>query len=109
MYGIGVSSPGPRPMRGLKRSSGNWKIPPVALGRNDLPGLAKNYYKGTVDPYPSTLTTRHMKGWAFPYEEWPQELKDEYAYNPAAARKLLVRPVIPMDSRPTSSLIVPEI
>jgi ABC-type transport system substrate-binding protein len=55
----------------------------------DLPGLAKNYYKGTVDPYPSTLTTRHMKGWAFPYEEWPQELKDEYAYNPAAARKFL--------------------
>jgi ABC-type transport system substrate-binding protein len=55
----------------------------------DLPGLAKNYYKGTVDPYPSTLTTRHMKGYAFPYEEWPQELKDEYAYNPTAARKLL--------------------
>ena len=25
----------------------------------------------------------------FPYEEWPQELKDEYAYNPAAAKQLL--------------------
>ena len=25
----------------------------------------------------------------FPYEEWPQDLKDEYAYNPTAAKKLL--------------------
>jgi peptide/nickel transport system substrate-binding protein len=56
----------------------------------DLPGIAKNYYKGTVEPYPSTLTSRHMKGWGFPYEIWPQELKEEYAYNPAGARKLLV-------------------
>lgn len=55
----------------------------------DLQGLAKDYYKGTVDPYPSTLTSRFMKGWGFPYEEWPQELKDEYAYAPALARKLL--------------------
>ena len=30
-----------------------------------------------------------MKGWGFPYEEWPQDLKDEYAYNPKAAKKLL--------------------
>jgi ABC-type transport system substrate-binding protein len=55
----------------------------------DLPGLAKNYYGGTVEPYPSTLTSRHMKGWGFPYEEWPQDLKDEYAYNPAEAKQLL--------------------
>jgi peptide/nickel transport system substrate-binding protein len=55
----------------------------------DLPGLAKNYYHGTVEPYPSTITSRQMKGWGFPYEEWPQELKDEYAYNPMLARKLL--------------------
>ena len=55
----------------------------------DLPTIAKYYYGGTVDPYPSTLTSRYMKGWGFPYEEWPQELKDEYAYNPVAAKKLL--------------------
>ena len=55
----------------------------------DLPGIAGDYYKGTVEPYPSSLTERHMKGWALPYEEWPQDLKDEYAYNPGLAKKLL--------------------
>ena len=55
----------------------------------DLPGIAKNYYKGSVEPYPSSLTSRALKGWGFPYEEWPQDLKDEYAYNPTLARKLL--------------------
>ena len=55
----------------------------------DLPTIAKDYYHGTVEPYPSTLTSRYMKGWGFPYEEWPQDLKDEYAYNPTAAKKLL--------------------
>jgi ABC-type transport system substrate-binding protein len=55
----------------------------------DLPGIAKNYYKGSVEPYPSSLTSRALKGWGFPYEEWPQGLKDEYAYNPMLAKKLL--------------------
>ena len=55
----------------------------------DLPALAKSYFEGTIEPYPSTMTSRYMTGWGFPYEEWPQDLKDEYAYNPAAAKKLL--------------------
>jgi peptide/nickel transport system substrate-binding protein len=61
----------------------------------DLPGIAKNYYGGTVEPYPSTLTNREMKGWGFPYEEWPQALKDEYAYNPTLAKKLLAEAGFP--------------
>ena len=40
-------------------------------------------------PYPSTVTSNYMKGWGFPYEEWPQDLKDEYAYNPTMAKQLL--------------------
>ena len=56
----------------------------------DLPSIAKSHYEDSIDPYPSTLTaTKFMKGWGFPYQEWPQELKNEYAYNPALARKLL--------------------
>ena len=37
----------------------------------------------------SAHLTKVMKGWGIPYEEWPQDLKDEYAYNPEAARQLL--------------------
>jgi ABC-type transport system substrate-binding protein len=55
----------------------------------DLPELSKSYYNGTIEPYPATLTSRYMEGWGFHYEDWPQDLKDEYAYNPAAAKKLL--------------------
>jgi len=55
----------------------------------DLPTIAKDYYHGTVEPYPAALSSRDMKGLGFPYEEWPQDLKDEYAYNPAGAKKLL--------------------
>ena len=55
----------------------------------DLPAIAKSYYRGTVEPYPDTMTGRYVKGWGFPYEEWPQNLKDEYAYNPTASKKLL--------------------
>ena len=55
----------------------------------DLPTIAKEYYNGTVSPYPESLTASAMKGWGFPYSEWPQDLKDEYAYNPTAAKKLL--------------------
>jgi peptide/nickel transport system substrate-binding protein len=55
----------------------------------DLPEIAKSYYQGLVAPYPAMVTSRIMKGWGFPYEEWPQDLKDEYAYNPIAAKKLL--------------------
>jgi len=28
-------------------------------------------------------------GWGFPYQEWPQDLKDEYVYNPTKSKKLL--------------------
>jgi ABC-type transport system substrate-binding protein len=55
----------------------------------DLPAIAKTYYDGTVDPHPSSLTSVYLKGWGFPYDEWPQDLKDEYAYNPALAKQLL--------------------
>ena len=55
----------------------------------DLPSIAANYYGGICDPWPSSITSNYMTGWGFPYNEWPQDLKDEYAYNPTAAKKLL--------------------
>jgi len=55
----------------------------------DLPAIAKTHYQGTVEPYPCALTSRYLKGWGLQYEEWPQDLKDEYGYNPNRARELL--------------------
>ena len=55
----------------------------------DLPTIAKNYYGGTVSPDPSTLTSNYMTGWGFPYSQWSQDLKNQYAYNPTAAKQLL--------------------
>ena len=55
----------------------------------DLQTIAGSYYKGLVAPYPATITSRLMKGWGFPYEDWPQDLRNEYAYNPMLARQLL--------------------
>jgi len=55
----------------------------------DLPTIAATYYKGSVDPWPSTLTSNYMTGWGLPYEQWPQDLKDQYAYNPTQAKALL--------------------
>jgi peptide/nickel transport system substrate-binding protein len=55
----------------------------------DLSTIAKTYYAGTADPSPLPLTSNFMKGWGWPYSQWPQDLKDEYSYNPTAAKKLL--------------------
>jgi len=56
----------------------------------DLPTICHTYYHDTCQPYPSSVTSNYMVGWGFPYQEWPQDLKDEYAYNPAMSKQLLV-------------------
>jgi peptide/nickel transport system substrate-binding protein len=55
----------------------------------DLPTIASTYYAGTVNPYPSAMTSDLETGWGWPYQMWPQDLKDEYAYNPTKAKQLL--------------------
>jgi peptide/nickel transport system substrate-binding protein len=65
----------------------------------DLPAIARDHYHSTVEPYPSTMISRHlskvMPGWGFPYQDWPQELKDEYAYNPDEAKRLFAEAGFP--------------
>jgi len=55
----------------------------------NLPEIAQNIYGGVADPWPSSITSNYMTGWGFPYNEWPQDLKDQYAYNPTEAKALL--------------------
>ena len=61
----------------------------------DLPTIASTFYGGSADPYPATLTSINMTGWGFPYTQWPQDLKDQYAYNPTAAKALLAQAGFP--------------
>ena len=55
----------------------------------NLAEIATNYYGGVTDPWPSSLTSNYLTGWGAPYLQWPQDLKDQYAFNPTAAKKLL--------------------
>jgi ABC-type transport system substrate-binding protein len=56
----------------------------------DLPTIAKTYYGGAANPNPASITSPNQgAGWGWPYAEWPQALKDEYAYNPTSAKQLL--------------------
>ena len=55
----------------------------------DLPTIAATYYSGSCPATPSTMTSMYMTGWTYPYDQWPQDLKDSYAYNPTKAKQLL--------------------
>jgi peptide/nickel transport system substrate-binding protein len=55
----------------------------------NLPDIAKNYYLGTTSSDPDSMTSAFMAGWGFPYSQWPQDLKDQFAYNPTQAKALL--------------------
>ena len=55
----------------------------------NLPEIATDYYDGVVDPYPVSMTSNYLTGYCLPYTQWPQDLKDQYAYNPTQAKALL--------------------
>jgi len=62
----------------------------------NLPSIAKDYYFGLTSAEPASMTGNMVKGgWAFPYSDWPQDLKDEYSYDVAAAKKLLADAGLP--------------
>jgi len=56
----------------------------------DLPTINTSLYDGNAYPYPQALTSAFLyPAWGWPYSQWPQSLKDEYAYNPTQAKALL--------------------
>jgi peptide/nickel transport system substrate-binding protein len=57
----------------------------------DIKTIAATHYKGMLDGLPCGMfnAAAAEAGYGSPYKDWPQSLKDEYAYNPAKARELL--------------------
>jgi len=55
----------------------------------DRQTIAKNFYGGMVDGVACGMISPAIKGYCYPYDEWPQALKDEYSYNPDKAKQML--------------------
>ena len=53
----------------------------------DLEPIKATYWKGYADTTPHGLIG--VKGYYIPFDEWPDEVKQYYAYDPEAAEKLL--------------------
>ena len=55
----------------------------------DLKTINDTYYKGTAMWKPQGPVGEGLKGYYTPFDEWPDEVKKVYAYDPARARQLL--------------------
>ena len=56
----------------------------------NLPEISNGYYGDTSGPTPVSFINPYMcKGFTLTYDEWPQELQEEYTYNPEKAKQLL--------------------
>ena len=75
----------------------NWALPPVddpivrkALQMSlDRESVSTTYFKGYGDPTPGGFMGQQHVGWAWPMEDWPDEVKAGYRYDPAGAEALL--------------------
>ena len=55
----------------------------------DLETINNTYYKGTAMWKPQGLVGEALKGYYTPFDEWPDEVKKVYAYDPEGASQLL--------------------
>ncbi|MDE0026335.1 MAG: ABC transporter substrate-binding protein [Spirochaetaceae bacterium] len=55
----------------------------------DLQTINDTYYKGTAMWKPQGPVGEGLKGYYTPFDEWPDEVKKNYAYDPERARQLL--------------------
>ena len=53
----------------------------------DLETINDSYFQGYGDTTPMGMTS--VGGFFIPFEEWPQEVKNAYTYDPEGAEKLL--------------------
>jgi peptide/nickel transport system substrate-binding protein len=55
----------------------------------DRETIAETYYSGIVDGTPCGLVNPALTGYCYPYDEWPEELQEEYGYDVDRAKELL--------------------
>ena len=55
----------------------------------DLEGIDRNVYNGTSAWQPQGIIGEGVSGYFVPFDEWPEEVKTGYRYDPAAAEALL--------------------
>ncbi len=55
----------------------------------DLETIYATYYKGYGSTRPQGHIADDVTGWSTPFEEWPEEVKKVYTYDPAGAEALL--------------------
>ena len=58
----------------------------LAINRKEM---AETLYYGLVPPYPYPLIGPNIKGFIVEWEDWPEDLQEEYSYNPERAKELL--------------------
>ena len=78
-YGVNVSKPPFDDIRVRKAMQ-------MAL---DLETIYDTYYKGYGSTKPQGQVSDDVKGWSIPFEEWPEEVKQYFRYDPEGAEKLL--------------------
>ena len=55
----------------------------------DLETMKDTYFGGYAETLPRGMVGLEFKGYHVPFEEWPEEIKGYYTYDPAGAEKLL--------------------
>ena len=55
----------------------------------DLPTIVATYFKGYADATPQGMTGANVIGYMVPFEQWPEEIKGYFTYDPAGAEALL--------------------
>ena len=64
----------------------------------DFEAIAENYMQGWGDASPVGGVGKAVLGYFMPYEEWPEEVKQYYQFDPEAAEKLLDEAGYPRDA-----------
>lgn len=72
----------------------------------DRKGLQDGFYKGEADTTPFGVIYPIYKEYAYLYKDWPQELKDKYAFNMTKARALMTEAGYPNGFK--TSIVTPS-